>query len=91
MLNNVSAERDRALNDLRRAGEGGGGGPGDGGDAAEEELQRLRRECDQLRDQVGFPFGLVWFGLDLLRFWFVLCSVMVWLGVFFCPPCPPIG
>lgn len=54
MLDNVSAERDAALNDLRRAGDGGGGVSGDGGgDGAEEEVLRLRRECDQLRDQVS--------------------------------------
>ncbi|CAN0437736.1 unnamed protein product [Laminaria digitata] len=54
MLDNVSAERDAALNDLRRAGDGGGGGAGEGlGDGSEEEVLRLRRECDQLRDQVS--------------------------------------
>lgn len=52
MLDNVASERDTALNELRRAGEGGGSGGGNG-DGAQEEVERLRDECDLLRDQVG--------------------------------------
>lgn len=51
MLDNVSSERDAALNDLRKAGGGGGSGE-DSGDGAQEEATWLRRECDNLRDQV---------------------------------------
>lgn len=61
MLDNVASERDAALNDLRRAGEGGGDG-GVGRDraavvAAEDEADRLRQECDDLRERVSCKCG----------------------------------
>lgn len=73
MLNNVSAERDAALNDLRRAGGvsasdqfGSSGGDAD----SKDEVRRLRRDCDKLRDQVS---------RQSLSFLFLFLFLFVWL------------
>lgn len=55
MLDNVSAERDAALSDARRAQANRGisdDGETSGGAGTREEVSVLRRDCDKLRDQV---------------------------------------
>lgn len=56
MLNNVSAERDAALSDARKAEarqDLSEDGETSGGAGTQEEVRRLRRDCDKLRDQVS--------------------------------------